>query len=117
MVVGHASSQEPGEYSPDFILAHRDVIHEETWGEWEAQGFFPVITIDVSNVPPSLFSLMQDIYGAENVYTGDAYDKRERRPLRHNPGYSIYSSPAGQAYMEKRHPRSDDHASDDPATN
>lgn len=85
------------EYSPDFVLAHRDAIHESDWADWEAQGYSPIITIEASDMSPDILNITQDVYGVEHVYTGDAYDSVAGRPLRHKPGYSIYTHPDGRA--------------------
>lgn len=89
------ANQEPGsdgtpnsDYEPDFVMPNHDVIHEDNWEEYKARGFVPTL------VPPSIAA---GVVGIENVYTGDAYDYKAGRPLRHSPdaGQYAYLGPEG----------------------
>src|ERR1700729_3104093 len=86
MATDEVDTGQGSEYTPNFELSHRDVIHEDNWSEYEAMGFRPV---------PEPFGSGQAMYGVENIYSGDAYDYDARRPLRHKPGTSMYTSPEG----------------------
>ncbi len=77
------------EYEPNFELTHHGAIREDNWAEYEAKGFQPVEDLGLRFV--------QGFYGVEHVYTGDAYDEKAARPLRHKPGTGIYVSPEGLA--------------------
>lgn len=93
-------TQQPVEYTPDFILSHRDVIHENNWPEYEAKGFFMALGVPVDNddgVLTAFLNLAQELYGVENVYTGDAWSSPDGRPLQHKPGIGIYVHPDGRA--------------------
>lgn len=81
------------EYVPNFILPKHDVIHEDNWAEYEAKGFVPSID--------TLHSA-QLWAGTKNAYTGDAYDWKAHRPLRHKPGKSVYLSPEGVEQKRQR---------------
>jgi hypothetical protein len=94
-------SSEQADHTPNFEMPHHDAIHEDNWAEYQAKGFEPV-----SDVKAEHLDAMQNIYGAHNLYTGDAYDDDAGRPLRHKPGGSIYTSPEGlrhAAEMRRRH--------------
>jgi hypothetical protein len=75
------------DYEPNFELPRHGVIREDNWLEYEARGFRPVI---------EPLKSAQLTYGIEHVYTGEPYDYREGRPLRHQPGEGVYVSPEGQ---------------------
>ncbi len=77
--------------SSDFELSHRDVIREDNWQEYVAQGFIPV---------PEPYELAQIFYGIPNVYTGEGYDYAEGRPLRHAPDDGVYTNRDGLEYMQ-----------------
>ena len=79
------------DYIPNFDVLRRDVIHEENWPEYEAQGFDPV-----GDLHERRLDMMRNVFGAEHVYTGDTWDEEAGRPLRHKPGGSIYISGEGQ---------------------
>lgn len=93
------SSPEAGrsasESEPNFTLAHRDAVREDNWTEYEAAG----IRVERQVVSDSDFDheydRAQTYYGFENVYSGDAFDEKEGRPLRHKPGRGIYVLPEG----------------------
>jgi len=78
-------------YTPDFDILRRDVVHEENWPEYEAQGF-----ISLGDLHERRLDMMRNVFGTEHVYTGDAWDEEELRPLRHKPGRSIYVSLEGR---------------------
>jgi hypothetical protein len=78
------------EHTPDFDLLHYDVIHEDNWAEYQAKGYEPI-----GDFYPKRLDMMRNVFGAHNLYTGDAWDYDEGRPLRHKPGSSIYTSPEG----------------------
>jgi hypothetical protein len=122
-----AKATSDDDYTPDFELSHRGVIHEDNWAEYEARGFEHLRdSLDFAHSPHDL-NFAQTFYGVENVYTGDSYDDDAKRPLRHKPGVGIYVSPEGIKYREaqraeharwmRQHGYGDDPASDDPATN
>jgi hypothetical protein len=86
------ANDDPSNDSQDFELSHRDVIHEDNWPDYEAQGFVAV---------PYDFSSAKTLFGTENVYSGDAFDPTELRPLRHKPGASVYTNRAGLEHWKK----------------
>jgi hypothetical protein len=95
-------------YEPNFELSRRGVIREDNWPAYLANGFFVTLQVDAAEDLPEQLKWMQDIYGGEYVYTGDAWDYLEERPLRHKPGIGIYVDPEGlknvAAYRAKRFP-------------
>jgi hypothetical protein len=88
-----ASGESTSDYSPDFVLSHQNVIHEGNWQEYVAKGFVPV---------PEPYELAKNFYGIPNVYTGDRYDYREGRPLRHKLGGGVYTNQAGLEYLRSQ---------------
>ena len=69
------------------------VIREDNWPEYEAQHFWDTTIPDREAA---------DIWlGAENVYVGDAWDEDAGKPLRHKPGFSLYTNDAGIAYASE----------------
>ncbi len=91
--------------TPNFEMPHHDAIHEDNWPEYEARGFEPIPDVSMSSLQG-----MRNIYGAHNVYTGDAYDGDAGRPLRHKPGGGLYTSPEGlkhAAEMRRKHAESE----------
>ncbi len=115
-------NQEPT-HEPNFELPRHGVIREDNWAEYQARGFEAV---DHAAEPTSTIELRfsQTIYGVEHVYTGDAWDEAEGRPLRLKPGVGIYADPEGLAIGEERSRERDEwmrqHGygpEDDPATN
>jgi hypothetical protein len=99
------SSPEAGrpasESEPNFSLAHRDAVREDSWAEYEAAG----IKVEKRVVSDSNFDdeydRAQTYYGVENVYSGDAFDEKEGRPLRHKPGRGIYVLPEGYERFDR----------------
>ena len=93
----------PTEEDPNFVLPHIDAIHEDNWPEFEAQG----VRVEYNDVTredmPEMLGFVQHRYGVENVYTGDAFDEKEGRPLRHKPGSAIYFHPDGLEYARRQH--------------
>jgi hypothetical protein len=91
------SPKQSGEYEQGFVFPRQGVINEGNWEEFEARGFQALIY----DVPDSSLrywlNLCQRTHGATNVYTGDAYDPAEGRPLHNKPGNGIYASPEGIA--------------------
>lgn len=83
----------PSDHTPDFTFPNHDVIHESNWPEYQAKGFQPV---------PEPLKWAQSLYGTEHVYTGDAYDYNEGRPLRHKPGMYVYVDPEGLAIGQEK---------------
>jgi hypothetical protein len=100
-----AATNEDTGYEPDFVLSHRDVIHEENWPEYETQGFFMGFNVDhideasQDDVLVGLFNAAKATWGVENVYTGDAWSDEDGRPLHHKPGVGIYVHPDGRAHL------------------
>ena len=89
-------------YEPDFELSHKDVVREDNWAKFEANGFRVLsIATDIDDTLGHVM-LAQDEFGIGNIYTGDAYDDQEGRPLRHKPGVSIYVSPDGIRHRDSR---------------
>jgi hypothetical protein len=82
----------PG-YDPDFELPHHGVIREDNWTEYQAKGYVPV---------PEDLKGAQNVFGTEHVFTGDAYDPDEERPLRHKPGVGVYVDPEGLKHWEEK---------------
>jgi hypothetical protein len=103
-----ASSKDTG-YEPDFVLSHRDVIHEGNWPDYEAQGFFRGFSLDHidslahDDILIGILNLAKDLYGTENVYTGDAWSNEDGRPLHHKPGVGIYVHPNGRTHLARLH--------------
>jgi hypothetical protein len=96
------------EYEPNFVFAHINAIHEDNWAEYEAQGIVPLKPIGRPDLPTADgLAPTQNVYGRANVYTGDAWDEKEDRPLRHKPGGTVYvrieagEDPAGAAILRK----------------
>lgn len=95
-------------YDPNFVLSHRDAIHEDNWPEYEVQGFFWALGIPPTDEPRQdhatmlFLNLAQEIYGVENVYTGDAWSVADSRPLHHKPGMGIYVHPNGREHDAQR---------------
>ena len=81
-------------YEPDFGLPYHDVIHEDNWPEYAARGF-RVVDRNLESIGE--VGLARARYGMEHVYTGDAWDEAEGRPLRHKPGIGVYVDPDGLA--------------------
>jgi hypothetical protein len=77
---------------PDFDLPHRDAIHEDNWAEFEAKGFGVATGWSLTDLAAA-----ERWFGIEHVYTGDAFDRDQNRPLRHKPGMAIYVDPEGLA--------------------
>jgi hypothetical protein len=86
------------EPTPNFELPRYGVIREDNWPEYQARGFVPVGTSDGS---PRSLAWPQACYGIGHVYTGDAFDYAEQRPLRHKPGVGIYTEPDGLVYRDE----------------
>ena len=86
------------EQEPNFTRPNIDVVTEQTWPEFAAQG----VTVLYPAVPekklPKYLDLAQGAWGVTNVLTGDAFDEEERRPLRYQPGRGIYLRPGAWAY-------------------
>jgi hypothetical protein len=89
------------DYIPDFELARRGVIREDNWAEYEAKGFFVALGQVQEDDLVEELTWMQDVYGAEFVYTGDAWSYSEKRPLRHIPAIGIYVHPDGMANVPR----------------
>jgi hypothetical protein len=81
------------DYEPNFVMPRHDAIREDNWPEYEAKGFAPT--------SGSLY-FAQTLAGVGNVYTGDKYDEKTGRPLRHKPGKTIYLSPEGVERLERQ---------------
>jgi hypothetical protein len=81
------------DYTPDFELPYRDVVHEDNWSEFEAKGLEP-IGDDIE----SRADAMRKIFGTHHVYTGDAWDEDAGRPLGNKPGGSVYVSAEGRKH-------------------
>ncbi|HEV7944018.1 MAG TPA: hypothetical protein VGP17_14610 [Solirubrobacteraceae bacterium] len=81
-------------YEPNFELPHHGVIREDNWPEYEAKGFN---IIENSLGSTSELNAAQAVFGVEHVYTGDAWDEGEGRPLHHKPGTGIYTNAEGRA--------------------
>jgi hypothetical protein len=79
---------------PDFVLPNHDVIREDNWTEYAAQGFEAFVGHNPGSVE---LRFVQGLYGVRHVYTGDAWDETEQRPLHHKPGIGIYVDPEGLA--------------------
>lgn len=102
---------DPRDHEPDFVLPHIEAIREDNWAEFEARGFGVAIGWRLADVAAA-----QRWFGIEHVYTGDAYDWEQGRPLRHKPGMSIYVDPEGLAigarkwkkFLEERDAAQDD---------
>jgi hypothetical protein len=96
METGPRREGEPSEsdYSPDFVFPHHDAITETNWPEWTARGIRPVAGLEVVSDQdlPRLLKMMQGLGGVEHVYTGDAFDLAEGRPLANKPGTGIYAT-------------------------
>ena len=106
--------------SPNFELPRHGAIREDNWADYQTQGFVPVHNVEDSK---DVFFLRveQNAFGVENTYTGDAYDYDEQRPLRHKPGFGIYTNPAGLQHNKHQRTkwqtfhRKASQSSDDPA--
>jgi hypothetical protein len=99
-----ATADDP-EHTPNFELPRHGAIREDNWPEHQAAGFQPIWNSDGS---ARSFGFAQMLYGTEHVYTGDAYDDGERRPLRHKPGVGLYTDPDGVTFhAEKKRKRED----------
>jgi hypothetical protein len=83
------------EHKPNFELPRHGVIREDNWPEYQAKGFIPLWNGDGSTLS---VRFAQGQYGTAHVYTGDAYDEDEQRPLQHKPGVGLYSDPDGIVY-------------------
>ena len=88
------------EYTPDFILSQRGIIHEDNWPQYEAKGFFVTAVTTPSYLLEEL-TLAQEVYGTEYVYTGDYWSYLDERPLRHASGIGIYVHPDGMANVPR----------------
>jgi hypothetical protein len=89
MTTNNEDPADQSDYRPDFELPRHGTIREDNWLEYEALGFRPV---------PEPLGWAQSWYGVEHVYTGDTYDYREGRPLRHMSGQGVYVDPEGLAH-------------------
>jgi len=83
---------DPADHEPDFVLPHLGVVREENWAEFAAKDF----GIAIGSSPIDL-DAAQRWFGIEHVYTGDAFDWDENRPLHHKPGMTIYVDSEGMA--------------------
>lgn len=86
----------PDGSGPEFVLPHRGAVTEANWHVWQAEGVRPVpgfeaMTRDTTRV----LHLLQKTSGTENVWTGDAFDLAEGRPLADKPGVGIYATEEG----------------------
>jgi hypothetical protein len=89
------------EYEPNWTLPLHDAIREDNWAQY--CGAVVVLWESLPDERASRWLASEQLrYGAGNVYTGDAYDYEEDRPLRHKPGKGIYVSEAGLAYSAYR---------------
>lgn len=83
--------------NPNFVLPHRDAITEENWPEWEARGVWPEPPYEA--VPEhqlaKALATVAALAGAENTWTGHAFDLQEGRPLADKPGTGIYTNDEG----------------------
>lgn len=94
------------EHTPDFELPRHGVIREDNWPTYQARGFRPLWNDDSSTLSDGF---AQSLYGTAHVYTGDAYDEEEQRPLRHKPGVGIYSDPDGVTFHAEQQRKSDEY--------
>lgn len=85
----------PGrEHEPNFTMPNRDIIREDNWEEYADQGF--IARWGVWATDRELLSALmaaESRHGAQNVFTGEAFDLDEGRPLRNQPGKSVYIHP------------------------
>jgi hypothetical protein len=101
----HESSGDHPSYEPDFVLPRQGVIREDNWPEFAAQGFRPV-------TPNTDYA--RRVFGVEHVYTGDAFDYDEQRPLRHKPGIGVYVDAEGLELARERRARRKSQSSSEP---
>lgn len=124
--MSHENQQQSNsEYAPDFVFkkdvdeakrrelearelewahTHLDIITEKNHAEYWARGFHIVhdlpLTGDEDQDDINLRVAKLD-YGNENVYTGEAFDETEGRPLHLKPGKTIYVSPEGIEHYKR----------------
>jgi hypothetical protein len=99
---------EKAPHQPNFVIKNFGTIREDNWGEYKARGFRFIGDGDEDPTRAGKLGHARMYYGDEHVYTGDAWDETEARPLRHKPGISLYADPEGLAIKaeaeERRHP-------------
>lgn len=91
---------QPGN-EPNFERPLRDVISEANWPEFQAKGFV-FLENQADTRDETVASRVDEavrFFGRTNVYTGDAYDWHEQRPLANMPGLGIYIGPEGDVEL------------------
>jgi hypothetical protein len=91
---------EGGEPGAEFILPMRDVVHPETWHEWEERGFqwYRNYALGEGETAltasgKALLRSIEDHAGKENVATGDPFDQEAGQPVRRTDQLGIYWRP------------------------
>lgn len=84
------SEHDHGDYVPDFILSHYDVIDANNWSGYKARGFEHFLPAGADSDEISEIGLIQRAFGVANVYTGRIFDDELDWPSRTEPGTSIY---------------------------
>jgi hypothetical protein len=93
--MGATPAEQPkSDGDPDFILPHHDIITEANWPEYESKGFEFYRNVRSERREAPAQHGADILMGADRVYTGDAFDEEEGRPLAHMPGTGIYLAPA-----------------------
>jgi hypothetical protein len=85
------------ESGAEFVLPRRKAVTEANWHVWQAEGIRPVPPYEALSDDrlTEALRLVQNVAGIENVWTGDAFDLREGRPLAGKPGTGIYATEDG----------------------
>jgi hypothetical protein len=74
----------------EFILPNRDVVSEETWPEYEANGFIWDMNRKQGRSAEVRINFLQGELGAANVLTGDPFDQELGCPIRRPGETGIY---------------------------
>jgi len=83
---------------PDFLFGGNRVVSEAEWEQLHASGIENVYeSLDEADTEQfrRVLAREREIFGAENVLLGDAFDAKSGRPLRHKPGTGVYATPEG----------------------
>jgi len=81
----------------ELVKYHHDVIHDDNWSEYAAQGFVPVTDLPLDY--PTM-----DLLGIMNFYDGDTWDEGAGRPARRQKapyGGGVYTTPEGVAHRAR----------------
>lgn len=92
----HREQMKGAEYDwfGELVKTNREVIREDTWAGYEAQGFVPITDEEQSGI-------VRFLVGLSNMYTGEPWDEAAGHPSRDRsiPGTCVYTSPRGLLHM------------------